>query len=228
MVARQVLPQNSPAGDAAIVGRDHRRHAVDLLHDLKSAFSGVLPSVPKIRRGHDKFHRIAFAKRCNFFCRLAQGQILLTVFPEHIKVAGGIGSEKEGRQHIESVVQSGKKGQGSGNFSRADHMEILRELREELPFEHIPAAVQPGLAQTCGQAFELVNIIRVACKKNRIVVHLCRDKAIVLGALSFAVFPVDKEPLDPGVSQASGIAGQVDPFGIILNATQTGLKNSKL
>ena len=71
------------------------------------------------------------------------------------------------------------------------------ELRKELPLEDIPFAEQPSLSESFGKGSQRADILRVSLCKTWIVEHQRLNKAVVVGILVGAEFPINEEPLYP-------------------------------
>ena len=65
-------------------------------------------------------------------------------------------------------------------------------------------------------------------QQHSVVVDGGGNEVVISGIFPLAVVAVDKQPPDPGVSHASGIAGQINASGEIPRTAQTGFENRKL
>ena len=101
-------------------------------------------------------------------------------------------------------------------------------LRKELPGEHVPASVEPGLPQLVGEALQPLHIGPVGLHERGVVVDLRGDEAVLLRPLPLPVAPLDEEPLHPGVAHPAGVAGEVEPLGKVVHAPQAALEGLEL
>ena len=222
-----MLAHHSPARHTSVVGRGHGRHTRHPLHDLKAAFAAVLPTVPEVGGGHGVFGKPRGEGR-HPPRRLAEGKVGRAVLGLGVDGAVGGNSKENGGQHIEAVVKGDKM--LTAPRDRARLADLLRgvEFREELTLENVPATLEPGLPQAVGQAFELLDVLGEGFGQCAVVVDPGGNEKVVLGALAVAEESVDKKPLDPSVTDAAGVAGQVDPLWKAVDAAQAGLEHRKV
>ena len=99
---------------------------------------------------------------------------------------------------------------------------------EELTLENIPFAVEPSVTESRRQGLKPSHVVGIGAGEDIVVKNGCGDEGIIIGILAHAVFAVDKEPFDPGVTYPAGIAGEIDPPWAVGRASQTGLEDGKL
>ena len=119
-----------------------------------------------------------------------------------------------------------------GNFERLNDMGeppvpvvggVVPEFLKELAVEHIPAALQPGLAQLGRQFFQRAQVFRLAFLQGGVVADLCLDKGVVLRVLVRLKPPVDEQPLEVAVAGAAGVQGVVGALGKVVHAPDAGV-----
>ena len=98
-----------------------------------------------------------------------------------------------------------------GYRERLADVRLAPELGEILSLEHIPVTVQHRPLAVLGQILERVHIIRAVVHQRLVVIHIRLNKDVVFRLLGLFVFAVDEQPLEPGMTDAAGVAGEVHP-----------------
>ena len=173
-----------------VVARFRERDAV-LGKYVRHAPARLLPRGPQIRRGKVGRDPIVAHHVEDPFCRLAHDEPLCAFakVPPLVLLAHGVGhvvlvhDDEVGRQHVEAVVHGHISPPPCRRLEGLHHMHIPIPLAEILAREHVPGAVEPGLAQLIGQGFEHADIFGVPLHEHGIVSYFSLDEFVVVRPL---------------------------------------------
>ena len=136
--------------------------------------------------------------------------------------------DEVGRQHVEAVVHGHVAPPPCRRLEGRHDMHVPVPLTEILACEHVPGAIEPGLAQLIGQGFKHVDILGVPLHEHGIVCNLCLDEFVVVRPLVASILSVNKEPFHPGMANSAGVAGEVHALWESAHAAQTSLEGLEL
>ena len=142
----------------------------------------------------------------------------------HIAVALAVNGDPVSGQHIKAVVHRKVASPPVWYLDGVYHMDIVTPLGKILACKHIPVAIQPCPAHILRQRLQHPYIFWVLIHQDRVVIHLCGYKLVVIGVFRCRVVTVYKQALDPRMADSAGVACQVHPMRKIVGATVTGHK----
>lgn len=224
----EIFAHQPPAGNAPVVGGSHRGHPGDRLHYLKAAFSAVLTAVPEVGRGDGKIDLLISAELGKPQGCLAEGESGDAELVGDVDPALPVANTDIGGEHIEAVVEGKDASACAWDGAFGANVTCLVELGKELTLENIPFAVKPGVTESRRQGLKSSHVVGVGAGENAVVKNRGGDKGVVLGGFTEAIIAVDEKPFDPGMTDAPGIAGEVDTPREIPSASKTSLEDSEL
>ena len=89
---------------------------------------------------------------------------------------------------------------------------LVNKVLEELSEEYVPASLKPCFTKLRRKRLKLRNVFRLLFHEYLVVPDSALYERIFLRLLTGKIIAVYKQPLDPLVTDSSGVASEINPF----------------
>ena len=124
-------------------------------------------------------------------------------------------------EQVKAVVKAAVSGPVLRDLEGPRCVPVVPELGEVVSADCVPVAVSVSPSQILRHVRQILQIQWRAFKQPLVVLDRRKDERVVLRVLVpfgivrvSVIVPVDKQPLDPRMSHAAGVARQIHPFRV--------------